>query len=349
MKQMHQIFIGLLSVVAILLCAESARSEVRFGGFADVAFYATDESDLDSSSGFKLGQFVLHLNSRLSDRISAFAELTWTPGDSAYATEVERVMLKYEHSDALKPSAGRYHTPVSWWNVAFHHGAWLQTTVDRPIAVKFGSKLIPIHLVGAMLEGRVFPAGFSVSYTGALGNGRGSNIGRGGDTGDVNNHTASLVQLGLRHDALYDLQIGGAIYLDRFASGDPTSEFDEQILSAYLVYSSEKPEILAEFFHVRHEERSSGMSATNTSYYVQAAYRLPFANELFKPYARFENIDMDAADVALAGMVSDLDRFLVGIRADVASMVALKLEGRQFKEGDDENVNEIYFALNFVF
>jgi hypothetical protein len=240
MKQMHQIFIGLLSVVAILLCAESARSEVRFGGFADVAFYATDESDLDSSSGFKLGQFVLHLNSRLSDRISAFAELTWTPRDDGYSTEVERVMLKYEHSDALKPSAGRYHTPVSWWNVAFHHGAWLQTTVDRPIAVKFGSKLIPIHLVGAMLEGRVFPAGFSVSYTGALGNGRGSNIGRGGDTGDVNNHTASLVQLGLRHDALYDLQIGGAIYLDRFASGTPTSEFDEQILSAYLVYSSEK-------------------------------------------------------------------------------------------------------------
>jgi hypothetical protein len=30
-------------------------------------------------------------------------------------------------------------------------------------------------------------------------------------------------------------------------------------------------------------------------------------------------------------------------------MVALKLEGRQFKEGNAEDVNEIYFALNFVF
>ena len=349
MKQLHHFLVGLAAVVPILLSAPTAHAQVKFGGFADAAYYATDESGLDSSSGFKLGQFVLHMNSRLSDRLNAFAELTWTPKDDGYGTEVERVMLKYEYSDALKPSAGRYHTPVSWWNVAFHHGAWLQTTVDRPIAVKFGSKLIPIHLVGAMLEGRVFPGGFSVSYTGALGNGRSSNIGRGGDTGDINNHTASLVQLGLRHDALYNLQVGGAIYLDRFASGTPDAEFDEQILSAYLIYSSEKPEIIAEFFHVRHEERSSGMTADNTSYYVQAAYRLPLLNELFKPYARIENIDMDSADMALSGVVSDLDRFLVGVRVDVAPMVALKLEGRRFEEGGAERVNEIYLALNYVF
>ena len=349
MKQLHQFRAALAPALLILLISGPARAELRFGGFAEASYYATDEAGLDASSGFKLGQFVLHVNSPLTARLNAFAELTWTPRDDGYSPEVERVMIKYEHSDALKPSAGRYHTPVSWWNVAFHHGAWLQTSVDRPVAVKFGSKLIPIHLVGAMLEGKFFPGGFTVSYTGSLGNGRAENNARGGDTGDVNNHRATLVGLGLRHDALYDLQIGGAIYLDQFPIEADGSAFDEQILSAYLVYSSEKPEIIGEFFHVRHEDRESGLESTSTSYYVQAAWRLPFLDAKFKPYTRFENIDIDQADRALAPLVPDLDRFLVGVRIDVAAMVALKLEGRRFKEGDLEDVNEIYAALNFVF
>jgi hypothetical protein len=348
MKHLHQVRLALFTALIVFFGSGQALAEVRVGGFTDLKYFATDDENASASSGFKEGQFVLHLNSALSDQMSVFAEITWTPRSNGFTTEIERAIFKYEYSDAFKPSGGRYHTAISWWNVAFHHGAWLQTSVDRPIAVKFGSEFVPVHFVGAMAEGRFFPGGFNISYAGGVGNGRGEHIGRAGDAGDVNNHRALLLQLGFRHDALYDLQIGGAAYIDRVPVEDEP-DLDEQIFSAFVVLSKETPEILGEFFFVQHQDDFTGNDTESTSYYVQAAYRLPWVDAKFKPYVRYEDMSIDDQDRAFAGEVPDLRRFVAGIRFDFASMAAIKLEGRRFNENDGDDIDEIYAALNFVF
>ncbi len=108
--------------------------DLHWRGFADVDFSATDEKN--AKSGFNLGQFILHISSPLSEKVSVFAETSFTaqkgPQATAYNLDVERLIIRYDYNDFFKLSFGRYHTPISYWNVAFHHGAWLQTTIDRP-------------------------------------------------------------------------------------------------------------------------------------------------------------------------------------------------------------------------
>ena len=348
MKNILKLSLALVAAILTILAGSPARSELRIGGFADFAFYTTDDSSAASRSGFKEGQFVLHLNADLRDRLTFFAELTWTPRASGFGTEVERSIIKYAYSDALKPSVGRYHTAISWWNVAYHHGAWLQTSVDRPVAVKFGSTFIPIHFVGAMLEGKFFPRGFNFSYAGGIGNGRDVNAARAGDAGDANNNRALLVQLGLQPDAFYDLQVGGAVYLDRVAIENGPSP-KEQIVSAFVVLAREKPEVLGEFFYVRHEDETTGKATDNTSYYVQVAYRLPMLGERLKPYGRVEEMDIDGEDPVFATVVPNLRRYLAGLRIDFATTAALKLEGRRFRENNKEYVNEFFTSVNIAF
>src|SRR5437867_2011201 len=95
---------------------------LHLSGFADVDFSAQRRSE--GARGFSEGQFVLHLASALSPRVNVFGELSFTPradaGSGTPATtgfnaEVERVIIRFDQSDLLKMSFGRYYTPVNWW------------------------------------------------------------------------------------------------------------------------------------------------------------------------------------------------------------------------------------------
>ena len=131
---------------------------MQIRGFADVDFGATDVRG--TTSGFTLGQFVLHISSPLSSKVSYFGEVSFTaqaPGITpGYKLDVERMLLRYDYNDVFKISFGKYHTPVNYWNTAYHHGLWLQTTIARPEMIKFGGQFLPVHFVGVLGEGE-FP------------------------------------------------------------------------------------------------------------------------------------------------------------------------------------------------
>src|SRR5579864_1219756 len=106
---------------------------LKIVGFGDVDY--SDTKRPEGPQGFSEGQFVLHMISALSPRVSFFSELsftarpdagTGTPPAPGYNAEVERMILRFEKSDQLKVSFGRYHTPINYWNTAFHPGQWLE-------------------------------------------------------------------------------------------------------------------------------------------------------------------------------------------------------------------------------
>src|SRR6266849_2193747 len=171
--------------------AQPEYPSLHLSGFADIDFSAQNRSE--GPRGFSEGQFTLHLASALSPRVAFFGELTFTPRADAgtgnppatgFNAEVERAIIRFDQSDLLKVSFGRYHTPINWWNTAFHHGAWLQTTISRPEMTQFGGRFIPVHFVGSLVEGSTPASGWNVSYQAGIGNGRGNVISRGGDAGD---------------------------------------------------------------------------------------------------------------------------------------------------------------------
>ena len=239
---------------------------------------------------FQSGRFVLHLASPLSQKVSYFAEVSFTAQpNNTYELSVERTIIRYDYNDYFKLSFGKYHTPIGYWNTAFHHGAWLQTTIARPEMVKFGGTFIPVHFVGVQAEGNIPSGGLGLGYNLGIGNGRSSNFSKAGDSGDVNDNRAWVANLFARPTRLYGLEVGGSSYRDKLTP-NPGTNFDEWIASGYVVWNKQRPELLAEYANVHHRDLQTSQTFNTTSYYVQLAYRLPWQVDKWKPYYRFEYI-----------------------------------------------------------
>ncbi|HEY4579496.1 MAG TPA: hypothetical protein VIG89_00555 [Candidatus Acidoferrales bacterium] len=324
---------------------EMTFPSLKISGFADVVFSATDESNVNS--GFNLGQLVLHMASPLSKKVSYFGEVSFTATATGYNVEVERSIIRYDRNDYFKLSFGRYHTPVSYWNTAFHHGSWLQTTISRPEMIKFGSRLLPVHFIGFLSEGEIRSGNAGLSYSAGVGNGRGATISRGGDAGDVNNNRAWLLNLNSRPSKPYGLQFGGTIYRDKLSPG-PGLRFNEWISSAYLAWTHETPEFLAEFSNVHHFDVNTSRKFNTQAFYVQLAYRLPFAEKKWKPYYRFDYINRPATETVLG--ITDFMSSTVGMRWDISDFTAFKGEYRNTKKGPGQpHINGLFIQTSFTF
>jgi hypothetical protein len=336
-------------------------------GFADFNFSATDLhgpnggfqplTSLSPHSGFSEGQFTLHLSSALSSKVSVFSELTLTarsdagtgtPPATGFNAEVERIIIRYDWNDYFKVSFGRYHTPINYWNTAYHHGSWLQTTIDRPEMTQFGGSFLPVHFVGMLVEGDAPAGGLNLNYAVGMGNGRGQVLSRGGDLGDINNNRAWLVNLFVKPDVLYGLQIGGSVYRDKLnpLTGLPTHEWIE---SAHVVWAKESPEFIAEFANVTHDPIAAGVTSNSQAFYTQLAYRLPASLRLWKPYYRFEYIHVPFADALFRSIVPSFNASTAGVRYDITSFAAFKVEYRHYIRRDLPPINGAFLQTDFTF
>jgi len=339
---------------------------LKIAGFADVDFAATNlrgasggfgaQSLLSNRSGFALGQTTLHFNSGLSEKVSVFGELsftarsdagTGTPPATGFNAEVERLILRYAANDYFKLSFGRYHTPINYWNTAFHHGQWLQTTISRPEMTQFGGSFIPVHFVGALAEGAARAGGLNLNYNVGMGNGRGQIISRGGDFGDINNNRAALVSLFVKPNNPFGLQIGGSVYRDSINSiSAPAAR--EWIQSAHIVWHKESPEFIAEFANVTHKPVAGGTPSHSQAFYSQVAYRLPWFGKLWKPYYRYELIHVPRSD-AIFRAVPTFSGSTSGVRYDFSPLAAFKLEYRYYTRRDLPSIRGIFAQTSFTF
>ncbi|HUL74051.1 MAG TPA: hypothetical protein VLT86_13175 [Vicinamibacterales bacterium] len=329
---------------------------LHIAGFGDVDYSQTKQPE--GPRGFSLGQFVLHMTSELSPRVTFFGELsftarsdagTGTPPAAGFNAEIERMILRFDESDRLKISFGRYHTPINWWNTAFHHGQWLQTTITRPEMIQFGGKFLPVHFVGALVEGAAPAGGWNVNYQAGFGNGRGQVISRAGDAGDNNGFRATLLNFFSKPDRFFGLQFGGSFYFDKITLPD-TRDFAERIVAGHVVWQKEDPELIAEVAAVRHQQVDTALVTWSHAYYIQAAYRLPQFDRLWKPYYRFEHIGVNPMDPVFTTVPNLNDGSTLGIRFDASQFVALKGEFRTWRRASSQPRNYGgFFQVCFTF
>jgi hypothetical protein len=328
-----------------IMSSGAGSPEFNFMGFGDVSYISRDGSDED---GFFIGQAVAHMTASLGNSLSVFGEVSATAKDSEYSFEVERLIVKYEFSDLLKLSAGRYHTPIGYWNSAFHHGAWLQTTTTRPEVFRFGSQIVPIHFVGVLAEGNWPENRLGLSYMAGFGNGRHANIARAGDAGDINGDKAWMVQFRAAPENFFGLEAGIGFYTDEVQpDGEPP--VDESTFSAFIAWSQESPEIIIEYLHSEHELVSDGsVSGDVDAWYAQFAYRLKGEWSNWKPYTRFEQTEVDDSDPLLGALGLDYDAAVFGVRWDFNPYAALKAEYRNEEFDDLGREDNFRVQLSFV-
>ncbi len=314
---------GAVRAAESVSAATQTYPSLQIRGFTDFDYMSSDEPN--GTTGFDLGQLVLHMVSPLARKVNYFGEITVTPKDNGYGIEVERSFVRYDHNDWFKVSAGRFHTQLGYWNTAFHHGLWLQTTVGRPEQIRFGTTFVPVHFVGAQIEGKIPSGDAGLGYSAGIGNGRSEILSRAGDAGDPNPNRAWIAQVMARPLHLYGFEAGASVYHDRLSTmGGPT--YREWIGSGYAALTHETPELIGELFLVQHED-PAGTTYDSHAFYVQAAYRLPVWHSMFKPYARYEELDVSETD-PVYGTLWDKQVALGGVRVDVADLVALKAEYR---------------------
>jgi hypothetical protein len=341
---------------------------LKISGFSDFDFSATTlhgpsggfgaQTLLGAHSGFEEGQFILHLSSALSPRVSVFGEVsltarsdagTGTPAAPGFNVELERMIIRYDWNDYFKISFGRYHTPINYWNTEYHHGQWLQTSISRPEMIQFGSSFMPVHFVGALVEGAVPAGGLNLNYNLGLGNGRGAVISRAGDFGDVNNDRAWLANLFVKPDFMDGLRVGGSVYRDEINQAASGQVAREWIQSGHIVWEKETPEVIAEFANVNHQPLNGRVASNSQALYIQTAYRLPQFEKRWKPYYRFEYTHVPQSDLIFKGLVPSFKGSSVGLRYDITTFAAFKFEYRHYIRPLLPSINGVFVQTSFTF
>lgn len=73
---------------------------------------------------------------------------------SSEESELERLKLGWQFTDATRIWLGRFHTTSKFWTTEFHHGQFMQTSITRPSieAWEDESGPIPSHITGVSLD-----------------------------------------------------------------------------------------------------------------------------------------------------------------------------------------------------
>ena len=106
--------------------------------------------------------------------------------------------------------------------------------------------------------------------------------------------------------------------------------------------------MIAEFANVSHQPVGGGPSVHSQAFYVQTAYRLPGDARLWKPYYRFEYMHIPQAD-AIFRAVPSFAASTVGMRYDISSFAAFKMEYRHYNRRNLPSINGAFLQTSFTF
>ncbi len=327
--------------------AEPQFPSFAFRGFADLTFFA--ESDPRPSpdgapsgdSAFALGMLDFFLTANLSRNLTFLAEVVVElEEDGQSEVDPERFLLKYAWSDAFRVAIGRSHTALGYWNEAYHHGLFLQPTVNRPQGLEWEDSggVLPVHSVGLELSGRARTGPWEVAYVANLANGRGKDRETVQTTGDLNDEKAAAGKVSASYSfGGGGLVFGASAYRDVIPANREVAgregEMDELIRGAHLRYRGRRLEVLGEFFAIRHQDQATRREFDHVAWYALVIGRLG----RWQPYVGVDVLDFEPGDLFYAPDDEDLDRYLVGIRYDIAPVAALKVEARRDERPTDSN------------
>jgi len=298
--------------------------------FADLGASLEKGADGGRGGSFAFGSLDFLVNQWFGEDLHVLSEtVAEGEGTDDLVLDQERLWFAWDRSEALRLTFGLDHLGLSRWNRLYHHGKWLELSIERPFLARFEDDggVLANHGMGLWLEGEV-PAAGSLEYLLSLTNGRGPEQEDRQRLGDANDAKAVEARLAWSPDALTGLQGGAGLRLDDIPA-DPArparaAQMDETGVSAFLAYEDEDWTFLGEGVFLLHEDGLSGRSFRSRLAYLQAGRKLG----AWTPYARLDYRAMAARDPFYLPGDLDLDatEILLGLRHDLDEGPALKLE-----------------------
>jgi hypothetical protein len=331
------------------LGASRARYSLNF--FGDVSAFAGSPMAPDLYPSFAIGAQDLLLRGELGSHIVAQTEIAIEAHPEGVVLDVERYHVRWQW-EPFFIEAGRVHTVFGYWNNAYHHGRWLQPSIDRPRWVAFEDDhgILPVHWVGLDVGAKVKTASGTWNVVASIGNGRGKIVDDVRTTGDYQSMKAfhgSVEYVGL---FLPDLHIGVSGIFDRIPPQPaairpalPDVFIDESIVGAHIAYPSVPLILIAEGYFIEHLQGSQRWETFG------GFALLGYAFGSFVPYVRAERIASAGGldpffvpDPAAQGVDSfDTVDALAGLRFDLTDFTALKAEYQYTKAFDTSQVTHL--------
>jgi hypothetical protein len=313
-------------------------------GFTDVTWLSGGHGT-GRTPAFNLGQFDLFFASRIADRFTFQGETVFefNPAANGFVVDVERIVVGYTVDDHLRVLAGKVHTPLGYWNNAYHHGLVLQPTIERPLLVHFeddGGSL-PIHTVGVQLSGRDISdahLGFDV----LLGNGLGNRPAP--DT----NATPSLT-VALHSQLTTSFRVGVSAYRvhavagtnDR-RGGQLAAPMVQTIGGGFATYLTDRAEAILEAQQVM--DNSLGQTTSSPGWFAYAGWRV---TPQIVPYVMHDQLRLAANDPYF--LANDTRRETLGARWEQSAAVVFKLELRSIDTRGQPRASDLGAQLAVAF
>jgi hypothetical protein len=323
--------------------------DLRFHGFGDVQYHVSDGS-VGEDNSFSLGTLDFFITSRLAEDVSVLNETVLRAGNNnKFGITIERLLLEYSANDYFNIDIGRGHTAIGYWNTAYHHGSWFQTSVDRPFIFAFNG-ILPIHYIGVSANGHIPSGSLGLRYIIEVGNGRHYSLAAAGEEAnqnviDDNDFKAVNVGLTARPDWAPGLQVGISAYHDWLTpAGLPRT--DQLILATHVVYKTSSLEWLNEFLLLRHKP-VNGSAHYTPAFYTQIAPRFG----RFQPYVRYQWQNAPTSDAIFAnfGVAGVRQGPSVGMRYDFTDFAALKVQYDYVRQENKPAANEVTGQVGFTF
>lgn len=336
-----------------------AAQAVDFGAFGDVSYQGSSEND--TADSFVQGQFDLYATQKIDPNTKVFVEIVYEDGGSGYGLDLERLNITHKFNPGFSIGWGRFHTPIGYWNTAYHHGALIQDTVLRPTFLDFEDgkgAILPTHIIGLMAGGKVPVGGGDIDYDLMAGNSSSINTDTPGDTEiDVNNVADRHDQKMVAAKATYKLS-QMPLEVGVFALHNPIADsgtnagrdfISMMVMGGHFRYAANGLDVLGETYNFNNDDKITNTGKHKASaYYVQVGYRV---TDKLKPIYRYENVDFLSADPYFATLgTPEGSRHVFDLRYDLDDTNALKFEIARF-EPVNSAVNKSYtfYALQWAF
>jgi hypothetical protein len=332
------------------------KSRYALNLFGDLSLGAASRSEGQSvkpNPAFAVGVFDLLFTADLMSNLQAVSEVTFQYEPNAPLAELERLHIRWAPSKRFFIEMGRFHTDIGYWNVAYHHGKWLQLPIERPRTILLHGGLLPMHMVGAQAGTSIPVANGAIRLVVATGSARDPiSSGSGHDSHGTAFTPIGAVQGKIESDGIgiKDLHVGvSGIYSHIPAEpaftrpGLPDTGIEEFIGGAHIAYPSLPFSLISEGYLIQHHIKGDLASPeAGSNWRTYGAFALAGYNiGRFTPYLKGEWVyskrntllpdpfyipePKGAHDPAQAlGLLEGT----AGVRIDVSTWSALKLEYR---------------------
>ncbi len=341
--------------------AWAGEEGVAVHGYADVLSGTSSDSTPETQRlrGLSLGNIDLVFAPQFQGKTRAFAEIVYEPtaATGEMKVDLERAQLGYAFG-GLTAWAGRFQTPLGYWNTLSGHGGEEQLTILRPRFLDFSDRggVMPVRTVGIWAHGaeHVGEAGKFIydlfATNGARITGYDSTTSP-ATLGSLDDNLSKSDSSGLFGGALaFDFEqpglsglrlgvhaVGGTVRAyssSTYAASSSTENVRTMLTGGYLFYDNESVRILGEFYNYLNADITDPLATVeHKSWAYLALVSYDFGK--YVPYLMFEKSNLDFSDPYFFSQANSAsyERTTVGIRYDYEQQGCVKIQRVETSQG----------------